>query len=116
MVEMNNETRALQKSSAELIVLALVEQQPRHGYEIAKLIEARSQGKLEYHVASLYPMLYRMESKGWVEGRWVEKAGERRRRFYRITPHGRKVLEKQRETWSEFFEALQRVAGIQSAS
>ena len=84
------DTKALQKSSAELIVLSLLEQQPRHGYELAKLIEARSQGKLEFHVASLYPMLYRLESKGWAEGRWVEKANERRRRFYKITPQGKK--------------------------
>ena len=116
MSELNIDTKALQKSSAELIVLALLEQQPRHGYELAKLIEARSHGKLEFHVASLYPMLYRLESKGWVEGRWVERANERRRRFYRITPLGKKTLAEQRKSWAEFIDALQRVTGIQTAS
>lgn len=104
------DTKALQKSSAELIVLALLEQQPRHGYELAKLIETRSEGKLEFHVASLYPMLYRLEGKGWVEGRWVEKPNERRKRYYKITSHGRKVLAEQRRNWRDFIGALERVA------
>jgi len=112
MAEPGIDTKAMQKTSAETIVLALVAQRPRHGYELAKLIESRSEGKLEFHVASLYPMLYRMESKGWVEGRWVERPNERRRRFYRITPHGRKVLALQRQSWRDFFETLNRVAQI----
>ena len=78
-------TPEVKKGSAELLVLALVEERPRHGYEISKLIEARSGGALSFHVASLYPMLYRLERRGWVEGRWVEKAGQRRRRYYKLT-------------------------------
>jgi transcriptional regulator len=115
MSELDIDTRALQKTGAELIVLALLEERQRHGYELAKLIESRSEGKLEFHVASLYPMLYRLESKGWVEGRWVEKPNERRRRFYRITAHGRKVLALQRKSWREFFDTLDRVAQIRPA-
>jgi PadR family transcriptional regulator PadR len=103
------DTKAFQKGSAEMIVLALVEQRARHGYELAKLIETRSAGKLEFHVASLYPMLYRLEAKGWVVGRWVEKPNERRRRFYKITPQGRKVLAMQRRNLEEFLDALNRV-------
>ena len=105
----------MQKGSAELIILALLEAQPRHGYELAKLIESQSENRLQFHVASLYPMLYRMERKKLVEGRWVEKPGERRRRFYRLTPLGRKSLVQQRRSWREFVEALNRLTGFSHA-
>jgi PadR family transcriptional regulator len=108
-------TPEVKKGSAELLVLALVEERPRHGYEISKLIESRSGGALSFHVASLYPMLYRLERRGWVEGRWVEKAGQRRRRYYKLTPEGRKVLARQRSVWRNFMTALDRVAGIGEA-
>src|SRR5512141_1427083 len=107
--------RELKKGSAELLILSLVEARPRHGYEISKLIEARSDGALRFNVASLYPLLYRLEKRGWVEGRWVEKAGERRRRFYKITPLGRRALAGQRRGWREFFAALESVAGVSHA-
>src|ERR687898_718973 len=94
--------RDVKKGSAEVLVLALVEDRPRHGYEIGKLIEERSGGVLKFHIASLYPMLYKLEKRGLIEGRWVEKAGQRRKRFYRITPQGRQVLERQRSRWQEF--------------
>ena len=108
-------TPEVKKGSAELLVLALVEERPRHGYEISKLIEARSRGALSFHVASLYPMLYRLERRGWVEGRWVEKAGQRRRRYYKLTTEGRKVLARQRSVWRQFMAALDSVAGISEA-
>ena len=88
--------RELKKGSAELLVLSLVEAQPRHGYELSKLIESRSEGLLSFRVASLYPLLYRLEKRGWNQGRWVEKAGQRRRRYYRLTPAGARVLAEQR--------------------
>jgi transcriptional regulator len=102
----------VKKGSAALLVLALVEDRPRHGYEISKLIEARSNGALTFRVASLYPMLYRLERRGWVEGRWVEKAGQRRRRYYRLTAEGRRVLARQRSIWQQFMSALDLVAGL----
>ena len=105
----------IKKGSAELLVLALVEDRARHGYEIGKLIEERSLGVLKFHIASLYPMLYRLERRRLIQGRWVEKAGQRRRRFYRITAEGRKVLASQRTRWEEFIGALARVAGIRHA-
>ena len=89
----------MQKGSAEMILLALLEERARHGYELAKLIEAQSESQLQFHVASLYPMLYRLERKGLVEGKWVEKAGERRNRYYKLTPAGRKSLAEQRKSW-----------------
>jgi len=107
--------RELKKGSAELLILSLVEDRPRHGYEIAKLIEQRSEGVLQFHVASLYPMLYRLETRGWIQGRWVEKAGQRRRRYYRLTAEGKKVLATQRDTWQEFVEAINRITGIEHA-
>ena len=107
--------RELKKGSTELLVLSLVEERARHGYEIGRLIEQRSGGVVQLHVASLYPLLYRLERRGWIAGRWLEKPGERRRRFYRLTPAGRKVLRAQRETWREFVRAVQRVAGLEHA-
>jgi transcriptional regulator len=107
--------RELKKGSAELLILSLVEDQPRHGYDIGQLIELRSRGTLRFNVASLYPLLYRLEKRGWIRGRWVEKAGQRRRRYYRLTPAGRKVLAKQREGWVEFVEAINRITGLQHA-
>src|SRR5438067_1088693 len=80
----------------------------RHGYELAKLIESRSRGALRFHAASLYPLLYRLERRGWIDGRWVEKAGQRRRRYYRITDEGTRMLAAQRTSWREFIEALNR--------
>ena len=107
--------RELKRGSTEMLILALVEDRPRHGYEIAKLIEQRSDGVLQFHVASLYPLLYRLEKRGLIIGRWVEKAGQRRRRFYRLTSAGQKILAEQRQTWKDFFAALDRVAGISHA-
>lgn len=101
--------RELQKGSAEMILLALLEARPRHGYELARRIESQSGNKLQFHVASLYPMLYRLERKRLVEGRWVEKAGERRRRYYRLTSQGRRALDRRRRTWREFVSALNRL-------
>jgi PadR family transcriptional regulator PadR len=98
--------RELKKGSAELLILSLVEVRARHGYELSGLIEARSQGALSFRVASLYPLLYRLERRGWIAGRWVEKAGQRRRRFYRLTAAGRKVLAEQRSGWRAFVRAI----------
>jgi transcriptional regulator len=107
--------RELRKGSAETLILALLEERDRHGYEIAKLIGERSDGAITFHVASLYPTLYRLERRGLILGRWVEQAGMRRRRFYRLTAAGRKVLATQRRSWEAFFAALNRVARIRHA-
>src|SRR6266446_4811054 len=107
--------RELKKGSAELLILSLVEVRPRHGYEISKLIEARSDGVLRFNVASLYPLLYRLEKRGWIQGRWVEKPNQRRRRYYRLTTEGQRVLGLQRRKWQEFAGAVSRVAGVQNA-
>jgi transcriptional regulator len=103
--------RELKKGSAELLILALVEDRARHGYELGKLIHDRSGGRLTFHIDSLYPLLYRLEDRGWIQGSWSEKPGERRRRVYALTAAGRKILAKQRKTWASFVDAVRRVAG-----
>src|SRR5918995_6578456 len=112
---MNALARELKRGTTELLILALLEDRDRHGYEIAGLIEQRSRGAISFHVASLYPTLYRMEDKDLIEGRWVEKAGQRRRGRYGLTRSGRKTLASQRGIWHSFFEGLNRVAGIKPA-
>jgi PadR family transcriptional regulator len=107
--------RELKKGSAELMILSLLETRPRHGYEIAQLIELRSRGAIRFNVASLYPLLYRLEKRNWIRGRWVEKPGQRRRRYYRLTASGKSVLSKQRAGWREFVEAINLITGIQHA-
>jgi transcriptional regulator len=112
---MHSLSRELKRGSTELLILALVEDRARHGYEIARLIEQRSRGAITFHTASLYPTLYRLEGRSLIEGRWVEKAGQRRRRYYRITAAGRKALAGQRSLWEGFFVALNRVARVKRA-
>ena len=107
--------RELKKGSAELLILSLVEVRARHGYEISKLIEARSDGVLRFNVASLYPLLYRLEKRGWIQGRWVEKAGQRRRRYYKLTREGKTVLAAQRSGWEEFVAAINRITRTETA-
>ena len=106
---------AAKKGSADILILALVEEQALHGYEIARRIEARSGGTLRFTLASLYETLYRLEERGWIRGRWIERAGQRRRRCYRITDAGRRVLAGQREDWGRFIAALTQVAGVKPA-
>jgi transcriptional regulator len=106
---------ALRKGSAEVLILSMIEERDRHGYEIARLIEERSSGVLRFNIASFYPLLYQLERRGLIKGRWIEKAGQRRRRYYRITAQGRTVLAKQRSTWENFILALSSVARLRTA-
>ena len=107
--------REWKKGSAELLLLSLLDARSRHGYEIGKLIEQRSQGALSFHAASLYPLLYRLEKRRWIQGRWVEKSGQRRRRYYRLTMKGRRVLAAQRQGWQTFVQAMRRIIGVEHA-
>jgi transcriptional regulator len=107
--------RELKRGSAELLILSLLDARPRHGYDLSKLIHTRSGGRLTFHIDSLYPMLYRLEERGWIAGTWIEKAGERRRRYYKVTAEGRRVLAAQRRTWEAFVEAVRLVTGGEHA-
>lgn len=102
----------LKRGSATLLVLALVAETPRHGYEIGKLITDRSDGTITFNMASLYPLLYRMERRGWIVGEWREQPKQRRRRYYRITAEGEEILDGQRGLWRGFIAALDQVAGL----
>jgi len=101
----------LKKGSTEMLVLSLIEERPRHGYEIGKLIEQRSGGRLTFALPTLYPTLLRLENRGWVKGRWVERSGERERCYYRLTPEGRRVLDEQQQTWLAYVAAVNDVMG-----
>src|SRR5262245_45672125 len=115
MSPINDDESARKKGSAELLVLAQLEARPRPGYEIGAEIERRSGGEVSFQIASLYPVLYRLERKGLIVGQWIETPGQRRRRYYRLTAAGRKVLREQRRSWSAFLAALQRAGGLENA-
>src|SRR5215469_3096721 len=110
-----DENREWKKGSTELLILSLIESRPRHGYEICKLIEDRSEGELRFHAASLYPLLYRLERRGWISGRWVEKTEQRRRRYYRLTRRGRRILGVQLRAWREFVAGINRITEAENA-
>ena len=103
------------KGSVELMVLSVIEDEPHHGYEIGKLIETRSGGQIQFHLTSLYPVLYRMENRGWIKGRWVEKEGVRRRCYYRLTKEGSQILARERKSWQAFTLAVNQVIGLSHA-
>lgn len=105
----------LKKGTTPLLILSLLEAEQRHGYELSKLLEQKTKGVVRIHAASLYPLLYRLEKQRLIDGRWVEKPGERRRRFYRLTAEGKRQLESQRQTWVEFARAIGHVAGVEHA-
>jgi transcriptional regulator len=114
-INTRNLDRELKRGSAELLILSLLDARPRHGYDLSKLIETRSDGQLKFHIDSLYPLLYRLEERGWIKGAWVEKPDERRRRVYKLTSEGRRVLADQRRTWDAFVHAVRRVTGGEHA-
>ena len=114
-MEFTGAIREAKKGTAELVVLAFLDEEPRHGYELTQLIETRSGGALTFNFASLYATLYKLEERKWIQGRWDEKAGQRRRRYYTITPQGREVLAAQRKEWRQFFELIRDLAGVRYA-
>ena len=105
----------MKKGSMEMLILSILESRPRHGYEIGKQIESRSGGKLKFALASVYPTLLRLESRGWIKGRWVEKPGERHRCYYKLTAEGLRVLEDQKRAWQGYIAAVNQVLGIDRA-
>lgn len=112
---MSRSQQEWKKGSAELLVLSLLEDQARHGYDISKLIQARSGGALQFHVTSLYPLLHRLEQEGSIQGRWVEKSQQRRRRYYSLTAQGRSVLRSKQKSWKDFVATVSRITGIEHA-
>ena len=107
--------REMKRGSAELLILALLDERERHGYDIGKQIEAASGGRLTFRIGSLYPILCRLEDRGLITGRWIERAGERRRRYYRLTPLGRKALAHERDLWKQFVSTIDAITGARHA-
>jgi PadR family transcriptional regulator, regulatory protein PadR len=105
----------IKRGSAELAILSLLAEEALHGYEIAKRIEKQTGGVLRFDVASLYPVLYGLERRGFVKGEWETAASGRERRYYRLTLEGRKKLKPLRQQWKEFFLALDQLAGVHGA-
>ena len=105
----------IKRGTAELAILSVLETGELHGYEIARRIEQQTRGKLRFTLASLYPLLYRMEKRGWVRGAWQLSPTKRRRRCYRLTPAGKKKLSPLRAEWSELFHALRQLAKVADA-
>ncbi len=105
----------IKRGTAELAILSVLEGGSLHGYEIARRIEQQTHGKLRFTLASLYPLLYRMENKGWMRGTWQVSAHGRRRRCYRLTPTGKKKLSPLRREWAELFLALRQLTKVADA-
>ena len=105
----------LKRGSMELLILSTLENRTRHGYEIGKFLEEQSRGRLEFRVSTLYTVLYRMEKRRWITGRWVEKPGERRRCYYKLTSAGNKVLASQKEEWEAFSSMVNQLIGVSHA-
>ena len=108
-------TPEMKKGSVELLILSLLEVESRHGYELGKLIESRSAGRLVFQISSLYPVLCRMEGRKWIKGRWVEKKGQRRRKYYRLTKKGLEALSAKQAVWLQFAESVNQVLGLNPA-
>ncbi|MEM1180653.1 MAG: helix-turn-helix transcriptional regulator [Acidobacteriota bacterium] len=105
----------LKRGSLDLLILSMLQGQPKHGYEIGKLLASRSDGKLEFAVSTLYTILYRMEKRGWIEGRWVEKVGVRRRCYYTLTDSGKDILEAKQRQWRDYTATVNKVIGVDHA-
>jgi PadR family transcriptional regulator, regulatory protein PadR len=103
------------RGSAELAILSLLAKQPLYGFEIARCIEEESGGTLRFNLASLYPMLYELENRGSIKGRWQTNHAGRDRRYYSLTAAGRKQLAPLRREWRLFFAALDRLAEVSRA-
>ena len=105
----------LKKGNIEFLILSLLENHKRHGYEIGKMIRRLSDDRLSFSASTLYPTLYQMDEKGWITGRWVEKEGQRRRCYYSLTNKGRKMLTAHRATWAEYIDAVNSIVGFNNA-
>lgn len=102
----------IKRGSAELAVLSVLSDGALHGYEVAKQIEEQTGGVLKFDMASLYPMLYRLEKRGWIRGDWETVKNGRRRRCYKLTSTGKAKLVPLRQQWKLFFHALDQLAGV----
>ena len=94
-----------------MLVLKTLVLGPLHGYGIAKTIRATRSDALDIEFGSLYPALKRLELKGWISAKWEVSEHKRRAKYYRLTPSGRKQLQKEHSKWTDFAAAISRVMG-----
>ena len=101
--------RELKKGAAEMLLLSVLEARPRHGYELGKRIESQSGGRLVFHLDSLYPLLYRLEERGWIRSEWGVSDTNRKAKFYSLTRAGRKQLAAEESRFTQLAGAIARV-------
>jgi len=105
----------LKRGSLELLILSSLKNGRQHGYQIGKDLERKSDGRIEFKASTLYSILYRMEDRGWIKGRWVEREGERRRCYYTLTEDGARELAAQKKEWKAFSAMVNQVVGLEPA-
>ena len=101
--------KELLHGTLEVLILKTLSWGPMHGFGIGRWIEQLSDNDLRIEEGSLYPALYRIEKKGWVDASWGVSDNGRRAKFYRLTPEGRRQLLRNADTWSSFAHAVARV-------
>ena len=103
------EQTELLHGTLDTLVLKTLAWGPRHGYAIARWIEGMSEEALRIEEGSLYPALYRLERRGWIEAEWGLSERNRKVKFYRLTDEGRERLAVETAQWSRFAEAVGRI-------
>jgi PadR family transcriptional regulator, regulatory protein PadR len=96
----------LRKGSTPLLILSTLQDEKKYGYQIMRELERRSEGYFSMTAALLYPTLHQMEIDGLVESEWAAGQGKRRRKYYAVTPKGRKALAESQNSWENFFQHL----------
>jgi transcriptional regulator len=104
--------RELLKGTTETLILAVLRDAPSHGYELIERLRERSAGVFELGEGTLYPLLYKLEDKGLISGKWESGSGQRRKRVYRITPRGRKQLSRRSQEWKSLVQGMSLVLGV----
>ena len=99
------------QGTLDMLVLKTLVIEPLHGYGIAKAIRNRSSEALDIEFGSLYPALKRLELKGWIAAKWETSEFNRRAKYYRLTPAGRKQLQREHSKWAEFVAAVADIMG-----
>jgi PadR family transcriptional regulator, regulatory protein PadR len=109
---MTNKQKAdLLQGTLDLLILRALSLGPMHGYGVGQRITQMAEEMLKIEEGSLYPALYRLEEKEWIKSEWGISENNRRARFYKLTPAGRKQLNIEKENWQRFAFAISKVLG-----
>jgi transcriptional regulator len=106
---MSHDSNGMLHGTLDALILKTLVTGPRHGYAIARWLEETTDEMLTIEEGSLYPSLYRMERRGWIEAEWGTSELNRRAKLYRLTPRGRKHLAAQTAEWARFAAAVSKV-------